>query len=105
MYLTNPAIATPRYAGVLYGITNFISTVPGILAPIVIGALTPNVSSVHHRDGRFGSKVGQIGPKWDKSGAFSISVHLARRPTDLLWSQTHYPCPSSGKVGAHSRNL
>ena len=32
------------------------------------------------RDGRFGSKVGQIGPKWDKSGAFSdqISVHLAQ---------------------------
>ena len=32
------------------------------------------------RDGRFVSKVGQIGPKWDKSGAFSdqISVHLAR---------------------------
>ena len=31
------------------------------------------------RDGRFGSKVGQIGPKWNKSGAFSdqISVHLA----------------------------
>ena len=31
------------------------------------------------RDGRFGFKVGQIGPKWDKSGAFSdeISVHLA----------------------------
>ena len=32
-------------------------------------------------DGRFGYKVGQIGPKWDKSGAFSdqISVHLAPR--------------------------
>ena len=32
------------------------------------------------RDGRFCSKVGQIGPKWDKSGTFScqISVHLAR---------------------------
>ena len=31
-------------------------------------------------DGMFGSKVDQIGPKWDKSGAFSdqISVHLAR---------------------------
>ena len=30
---------------------------------------------------RFGSKVGPIGPKWDKSGAFSdqISVHLAPR--------------------------
>ena len=35
------------------------------------------------RDGRFGSKVAQIGPKWDKSGAFSdqISVHLAHRAT------------------------
>ena len=34
------------------------------------------------RDGRFGSKVGQIGPKWDKSRAFldQISVHLARGP-------------------------
>ena len=33
------------------------------------------------RDGRFGSKVGQIGPKRDKSGAFSdqISVHLELR--------------------------
>ena len=30
------------------------------------------------RDGRFGSKVGQIGPKWDKSGSISdqISVHF-----------------------------
>ena len=30
-------------------------------------------------DAGFGSKVGQIGPKWDKSGAFSdqISVHVA----------------------------
>jgi len=39
-----------------------------------------------NRDGRFGSKVGQIGPKLDKSGAFSdqISVHLAR-------SQTYHP--------------
>ena len=41
------------------------------------------------RIGRFGSKVGQIGPKWDKSGAFSdqISVHLAREPNlpSLSW--------------------
>ena len=27
------------------------------------------------RDGRFGSKVGQIGPKWDKSGFFQIRFH------------------------------
>jgi len=26
------------------------------------------------RDGRFGSKVGQSGPKWDKSGAFSDQI-------------------------------
>ena len=34
--------------------------------------------SVELRDGRFGSKVGQIGPKWDKSWALSeqISVHF-----------------------------
>ena len=32
------------------------------------------------RDGRFGSKAGQIGPKWDKFGAFSgqISEHLLK---------------------------
>jgi len=31
---------------------------------------------------RFGPKVGQIGPKWDKSGTFSdpISVHFALGP-------------------------
>ena len=37
---------------------------------------------VRGRDGRFGSKVGQIGPKWDKFGASSdqISMHLAHGP-------------------------
>ena len=44
------------------------------------GSLSPALSSLdlrppgagltHTRDGRFGSKVGQIGPKWDKSGVF-----------------------------------
>ena len=34
------------------------------------------------RDGSFGSKVGQIGPIWDKSGTFSdqISVHFGAAP-------------------------
>ena len=34
----------------------------------------------HIKGGRFGSKVGQIGPKLDKVGTFSdhISVHLAQ---------------------------
>ena len=30
-----------------------------------------SLSLIGNRDGRFGSNVGQIGPKWDKSGAFS----------------------------------
>ena len=36
--------------------------------------------NLHLGDGRFGSKMGQFGPKLDKSGAFSdqISVHMAR---------------------------
>ena len=58
------------------------------------------------RDGRFGSKVGQTGPKWDKSGAFSdqISVHLARgrltcrdvvkSQSDRSQTQTHTQCLS-----------
>ena len=38
-------------------------------------------------------KLGQIGPKLDKSGTFSdqISVHLAHQ-SDPLWSQTYHPC-------------
>ena len=32
-----------RFAGVLFGITNCVSTIPGIIAPEVAGALTPNV--------------------------------------------------------------
>ena len=38
------------------------------------------------KDGRFGSKVGQISPKWDKSGAFSdhISVHFVGEIRDYL---------------------
>ena len=40
----------------------------------------------YSRDGRFVSKVGQIGPKWDKSGAFSdqTPVHLALFPGQLV---------------------
>lgn len=35
---------SPRHAGVLYGISNTIATVPGFVAPIVIGVITRNVS-------------------------------------------------------------
>ncbi|KAK7500790.1 hypothetical protein BaRGS_00008034 [Batillaria attramentaria] len=32
----------PRHAGVLYGISNTMATVPGFVAPIVIGVITQN---------------------------------------------------------------
>ncbi|KAK7093243.1 sialin-like [Littorina saxatilis] len=41
-YMVNQIDFAPRYAGVLFGITNFISTIPGIVAPEVAGLLTPN---------------------------------------------------------------
>ena len=33
-----------RHAGVLFGISNTVATIPGMLAPTVAGLLTPNVS-------------------------------------------------------------
>ena len=53
----------------------------------------PDISGptlLYSRDGRFGTKVGQIGPKWDKSGAFSdqVSVHLA--PVPFGANLTHF---------------
>ena len=36
-------------------------------------------------DVKFGSKVGQIGSKWDKSGTFSDQISVQ---SDTLWSQT-----------------
>ena len=45
----------------------------------------------------FGSKVGQIGPKWDKSRAFSdqISVHFGLSGQNVLKSDLKKPqiCP------------
>ena len=32
-----------RYSGILYGITNTSATVTGMIAPLVVGYLTPNV--------------------------------------------------------------
>ena len=52
---------------------------PGKTKQIVINSWR-RCDVVSTDDGRFGSKVGDIGPKWDKSDSFSvqISVHLAR---------------------------
>ena len=48
------------------------------------------------RDGRLGSKVGQIGPKWDKSGAFpdqagapnALKSDLKKPRICLIWGQS-----------------
>ncbi|RUS83811.1 hypothetical protein EGW08_008423 [Elysia chlorotica] len=44
-YLSNHLDLAPSYAGILYGITNTVATVPGMVAPIVTGALTPTGSA------------------------------------------------------------
>ncbi|XP_071110605.1 sialin-like [Haliotis cracherodii] len=41
-YLVNHVDIAPKYAGVLFGISNVAATVPGMIAPLVAGALTPN---------------------------------------------------------------
>lgn len=40
----------PKYSGVLFGITNTFATIPGMIAPIVAGALTPNDTSEEWRN-------------------------------------------------------
>ncbi|KAK7093970.1 hypothetical protein V1264_007649 [Littorina saxatilis] len=41
-YTVNHIDLAPRHAGVLFGITNTAATIPGMVAPLVAGALTPN---------------------------------------------------------------
>lgn len=56
MGFTRPGFAVnhvdfaPKYAGILYGITNTVGTLPGMIAPIVAGALTPNDTSEEWRN-------------------------------------------------------
>ncbi|XP_050412210.1 sialin isoform X2 [Patella vulgata] len=49
-YSSNLLDFAPRYAGVICGICNFIGTVPGMVAPIVVGVLTPHKSQEEWRD-------------------------------------------------------
>ena len=32
----------PRYASILFGISNCLATFPGIISPLVVGIITPN---------------------------------------------------------------
>ncbi|CAH1800936.1 unnamed protein product [Owenia fusiformis] len=41
-YLINHVDVAPRFAGVLFGITNTAATLPGIFSPMIVGAITTN---------------------------------------------------------------
>ena len=49
-YFINHGDIAPAFAGTMFGISNTAATVPGILAPFVVSALTPNVG---HLSGAF----------------------------------------------------
>lgn len=42
-YFINHGDIAPAYAGTLFGISNCIATIPGIVAPYVVAELTPDV--------------------------------------------------------------
>jgi len=42
-WMANPLDIAPPFAGVLFGISNTAATVPGIIAPYVVGLLTTDV--------------------------------------------------------------
>ncbi|XP_046326763.2 sialin-like [Haliotis rufescens] len=48
-YMVNHVDIAPKYSGVLFGITNTVATVPGMIAPLVAGALTPNKTAEEWR--------------------------------------------------------
>ncbi|ESO99487.1 hypothetical protein LOTGIDRAFT_113326 [Lottia gigantea] len=48
-YIANIVDFAPRYSGIICGICNFVGTIPGMVAPIVAGALTPNKSQEEWR--------------------------------------------------------
>ncbi|XP_076086078.1 sialin-like isoform X2 [Mytilus galloprovincialis] len=49
-FIVNHNDFAPKYAGVLFGITNTFATIPGMIAPLVAGALTPHDTSEEWRN-------------------------------------------------------
>lgn len=43
-FFVNHGDIGPKYAGTIFGITNMGASVPGIIAPYVVGAITKHVS-------------------------------------------------------------
>ena len=42
-YSINHVDIAPRFAGVLFGLTNTVATIPGMISPYIAAAITPNV--------------------------------------------------------------
>ncbi|XP_067658752.1 uncharacterized transporter slc-17.2-like [Haliotis asinina] len=49
-YVVNTVDFAPRYAGILFGLDNAAATVPGMVAPLLAGALTPNKTQEEWRN-------------------------------------------------------
>ncbi|XP_067658855.1 sialin-like [Haliotis asinina] len=48
-YMVNHVDIAPNYSGLLFGFTNTMATIPGMIAPLVAGALTPNKTAEEWR--------------------------------------------------------
>ncbi|XP_071110371.1 uncharacterized transporter slc-17.2-like [Haliotis cracherodii] len=49
-FIVNTVDFAPRYAGILFGICNAAATVPGMVSPLLAGALTPNKTQEEWRN-------------------------------------------------------
>ncbi|XP_046577943.1 uncharacterized transporter slc-17.2-like [Haliotis rubra] len=49
-YIVNSVDFAPRHAGILFGISNSVATIPGTIAPLLAGALTPNKTQEEWRN-------------------------------------------------------
>ncbi|XP_046556711.1 uncharacterized transporter slc-17.2-like [Haliotis rubra] len=49
-FVVNTVDFAPRYAGILFGITNAAATIPGMVAPVIAGAMTPNKTQEEWRN-------------------------------------------------------
>ncbi|XP_046558800.1 uncharacterized transporter slc-17.2-like [Haliotis rubra] len=49
-YLVNFVDFAPRYAGILVGVSSTVSTLPGMVAPLIAGAFTPNKTQEEWRN-------------------------------------------------------
>jgi len=55
--MVNHADIAPPFAGLLFGVTNTIASIPGVIAPYVVGLLTQNVSTIKNNNNNFFRKM------------------------------------------------